>query len=214
MSATQRSAFDPFRGAVEGLAECLRFLTENHAVLNHVPDWIRQPEHGGLDIVRLAEALKTARSELDAFDDHLRRSRPDPNPDSDDAREVDILACCALRFDAYRYTKVSGFDAVAAGEAALEGAALPPDSLQRLAVFFMLQRFLCKWGGEQLPRNGPHWRLFREIFLVVADCRVPVEFRPQDDGCRLRWRYRYRPRIDETVAFIRHIHESTHYRDT
>ncbi len=89
----------------------------------------------------------------------------------------------------------------------------PANPLERFAVFFLLQRYLFKWGGERQPADGRHWRLFRELFLSVADQRVPVEFRPSDDHHRLRWRHHYRLRLRETIGFVRDIHERTGYRD-
>ena len=207
------NSLESFRAATAGLAECVRFLTENHDVLNHLPAWIRDPQAGGLDCARLGRLVQLARAELADFDAHLARVRPQQQPESDAEREDDILICCALRFDGYRYLEISGFAAEPVLEQSIATGTFPDNELQRLTLFFLLQRLLFKWGGEREPRDGRHWRLFRELFLAVARCRVPVEFRPQDDTQRLRWRHQFRPRLDETVAFIARIHRATGYRD-
>ncbi len=207
------SSLDGYRAAVDILGRCHEFFTKNHAVLNHLPEWIRQPEKGGMDVEAMERVLARARDDIREFEEHLRRSHP-PDLSADDAdRERDILTCCALRFDGYKYIEVSGFDANDAVEVALRGGPLPANPLERFAVFFLLQRYLFKWGGERQPADGRHWRLFRELFLSVADQRVPVEFRPSDDHHRLRWRHHYRLRLRETIGFVRDIHERTGYRD-
>ncbi|MEW6156092.1 MAG: hypothetical protein AB1813_01590 [Verrucomicrobiota bacterium] len=209
----QRDSMECFRATADVLAECLRFLTEDHTALNRPPDWIRDPRQGGLDVTRLRNVLAAAQSELKAFDDHCRGCRPPRLAENTEQRENDIFTCCGLRFDGYRYIEMSGFDAEGNLEQAFKTQSSPKDELQRLTLFFVLQRILFKWGGEREPRDGRYWRLFRELFLQVAPLHVPVEFRPQDDSWRLRRRYVYRPRLDETIAFVQNTHSNTPYRD-
>lgn len=136
-----------------------------------------------------------------------------PGPADDAEREDDIHIACVLRFDGHRYLQTTGFDAEAALAAALPGGLLPPLELERFAMYFLLQRLLYKWGGEREPRDGRYWRLFRTLFLSLAASHVPLAWRPEDDSRRLPWRHTYRPRLMETVAFIRRIHRATQYRE-
>lgn len=207
------TSLDPLLAAVEALAECHRFLTEDHQVLDHAPDWLRDPSRGGLDCERIAGVVRSAQGELREFYSHILALESLCGPKEEEERENDILICCALRFDCYRYMEVASFNSEQAILTALEGGQLPTDELQKLAMFFWLQRFLFKWGGEREPRNGQYWRLFRELFLGVARSRVPAEFRPEQDDCRLRWRYHYRPQLEDVLAFMRRIHQETSYRD-
>ena len=120
--------------------------------------------------------------------------------------EEDVLMCCALSFDGYRYVEETGFDHLAAFAANKAGGAIPEDLGPRRCLFFMLQRFLYKWGGETLEGDSSEWRLFRELFLSVAREPVPAEFAMFDESWSRRWRSEYEPRLAEVMDFVRGIH--------
>jgi hypothetical protein len=81
-----------------------------------------------------------------------------------------------------------------------------------LALFFVLQRILYKWRGENLSRSDRHWKLFRELFLQVCDLEIPGEFIHQGEPSYRRiWQNIYLGRFSQTRAFISHIHKSSGY---
>jgi len=68
----------------------------------------------------------------------------------------DILIKTALRFDGYRYLKETGFDTNLAIEQLHEDHPTDWDDPQKLAVFFILQRSLCKWSlVRKKPMRAP-----------------------------------------------------------
>ena len=92
--------------------------------------------------------------------------------------ESDVLIAFALRFDGEKHHEEHAFsppvsDAPALS-AAIEGMSVP----ERMATFFLLQRFLFKWGGEYLPMHGAAWHTFRRRFLMTCHEKVPQEYRP------------------------------------
>jgi hypothetical protein len=133
--------------------------------------------------------------------------------------EDDVLIACALRFDGYRYGEQTGFchgpdgwELEEAGRRLLTDGpgALAPE--EQLTLFFLLQRFLYKWGGEYEPRHGWYWRLFRSLYLLVYDYPVAAEYRHGEYTDR--WDAEYRPRLGECVALVRRMHEQTQYDDS
>ena len=48
---------------------------------------------------------------------------------------------------------------------------------QKLAVFFILQRSLCKWSLVYEPSNGQYWRLFRKMFFDIVEIDFPEEYK-------------------------------------
>jgi hypothetical protein len=84
------------------------------------------------------------------------REQTPMNPDLEDPGDGDILTACALRFDGYAYHTQSGFDHLAAFDALEQGGVLARFELtQHLDFFFLLKRYLCKWGGDMLSRRSP-----------------------------------------------------------
>ena len=126
--------------------------------------------------------------------------------------EHDILTACALRFDGYKYAEENGavlsYYCQRLDEIGIDGLT----DLERMAAFFAHQRYLCKWGGEALAKEGPTWKSFRELFLRVVECEVPKPYRFADNYYS-RWREGYLPRIQECIAKVRDTHEATIYMD-
>lgn len=80
-----------------------------------------------------------------------------------------------------------------------------------MALFFFLQRFLMKWGGEYEPPNGRYWRAFRNLFLITNQYEIPERYR--NGEYYLTWEREYLPKREEQVAYIASIHKSTSYDD-
>lgn len=75
----------------------------------------------------------------------------------------------ALRFDGYRYLeKHPEFDPREAYEMWLDtGDWDHLTTNEQLASFFHLQRFLGKWGGEQLSEGSGYRLAFQELYEMV-----------------------------------------------
>ena len=125
--------------------------------------------------------------------------------------EDETLVACALRFDGYRYLDDHPFDHSQALDDFYRTGEWRLSQLEQLAVFFMLQRFLYKWGGEMLARTSAVWRAFRSLFLLVYKYEIPERFRHHDyfDA----WVQDYVPTLVERAALIRRIHEDSNYSD-
>lgn len=78
-----------------------------------------------------------------------------------------MLMYCALRFDGYRYQQETDFDYQTALSIYMStGDWSPLNELEQLTVFFMLQRYLYKWGGDYLADYSPEWCGFRDLFFL------------------------------------------------
>lgn len=130
---------------------------------------------------------------------------------ADDQPQREALTAYALRFDGYRYSEDHGFDHRTASETFFADGALPDDTSELMCMLFMLQRFLCKWGGEYEPQHGKYWRLYRTLFLQVADEKVPRKYRQPE--CYARWVEEYKPNHTQHVAAVRRVHENIVYDD-
>lgn len=126
------------------------------------------------------------------------------------AEEEEMITACALRFDGYRYLEQTSFDATAALGAAWVSDKYPANTLELMAMFFVLQRMVFKYG-QGVRSDGPEWRLLRELFLRVAREPVPPEYE-LEGPCQTAWRREYVPRLQETVAFMSAIHRRMRYR--
>ena len=76
---------------------------------------------------------------------------------------------------------------------------------ERMATFFLLQRYLFKWGGEYLPMHGTAWQTFRQLFLMTCHDEVPQEYRPRGEYDA------WAGAIVKAEAVVRGVHESTVY---
>lgn len=66
---------------------------------------------------------------------------------------------------------------------------------EQMAVFFMLQRYLFKWGGEYEARNDCYWQLFRTLFLTVCNQPAPATY--QSSAYVEQWERDYLPNLAE-----------------
>lgn len=121
--------------------------------------------------------------------------------------EDDILIAWALRFDGHLYCESTQWPDAARLKATNEIVAslhVPIDPLKQLAVFFMLQRWLFKWGGETLGPRSTDWRAFRTLFLLTAGYEIPPRWR---FGTRYtEWEHDYRPHLADCIAIVAKSH--------
>lgn len=102
------------------------------------------------------------------------------------ARDLEkVLTACALRFDGYAYDewrrksdpKWKGlpwlYDRIR------QSGKLRGDDSENFATFFGLQRFLCKWGGEQLGWDSIERRIYARLFLHLYQKECPETFRDE-----------------------------------
>jgi len=125
--------------------------------------------------------------------------------------EKEVLSCAALRFDGYKYEQETGFDWDKACEVFFQTGELPKSKMEQMALFYMLQRFLFKWGGEMLSHEDPHWKLFRTLFLSVCTAYAPPYYRVTFTDAYDRWPRDFFPRLKEYKAIVDLIHRNTHY---
>lgn len=63
-------------------------------------------------------------------------------------------------------------------DAVLKAGELSDDENINRATCYSLQRFLCKWGGEQRPEDSQEWRVFRMLCEHLKDKPELREYRP------------------------------------
>ena len=122
-----------------------------------------------------------------------------------------IMTACALRFDGYKYIEETGFDAKAGIDAYMETERWDRPAEEKLAIFFVLQRSLCKWSLVYEPRHGRYWRLFREMFFDVVELDIPQDYHNAE--WLSRWDERYSSQRNKAIACVRRKHQRTKYDD-
>lgn len=125
--------------------------------------------------------------------------------------ERQILNTCALRFDGWRYKGDHQFDQRQAITHFFNTGTWQLSEHEQLAVFFLLQRGLCKWDLVYEPEHGRFWRAFRSLFLLVYDYEIPPEYALSEYV--EQWQRDFVPHLDECVALVRQIHETIAYDD-
>jgi hypothetical protein len=126
---------------------------------------------------------------------------------SEPPSEDDILTAWALRFDAWKYCEETSWaeeDRLRTTDLFIETLVPPAEPLKQLAVFFMLQRLLYKWGGETLSRHSNEWKAFRTLFLMTASYEVDLRWRAEQ--WYEPWEKQYRGRTDFYVGIVARAH--------
>lgn len=129
-------------------------------------------------------------------------------------QENEILMRWALRFDGYLYREETKFDTSEFADRFFTTWTLTwAKPMDCLAAFFLWQRFLGKWGGETLPLNNRHWRLYRELFLCTAHLEVPPSYRrePWTAECYQIWEEECARKREEHLEIVRKVHARTRY---
>lgn len=120
--------------------------------------------------------------------------------------EQDILICCALRFDGYRYREETpSFSPDEVVTNFLNTGEWQASDLELLASFFFLQRSLCKWALVYEPLDGKYWQAFRLLFLRVNHLEIPENYQHQE-YCQ-QWDREFLPQKDECVKRVRSVYE-------
>lgn len=91
--------------------------------------------------------------------------------------EIDeIQLTCALRYDGYLYQDKTGIEFPELNKPIIETRRMHEDPLKNFAAFFALQRFLGKWGGEQLTEESPEHIAYDLLYLHLYKIETPVEY--------------------------------------
>ena len=99
-----------------------------------------------------------------------------------DEATIDAVMTIALRFDGYQYLDAQGSsDFSPLVEPMVESLAFSESDEENRAVFFALQRFLHKWGGERLSFTSREWSCYLLLFLHLKDKPVPRRFAWPED---------------------------------
>ena len=135
------------------------------------------------------------------------------------------MTTCALRFDGYRYREdvggdreePSGDDGVSRSLAVTKRLEEHADyelhcPFDLLTSFFLLQRWLHKWGGEQSAENAASRRVYLELFIVTHDIYVPRKWSMRAvDPSYYAWRWAYAPVARPYVQLARQRLESVDF---
>ncbi len=102
-------------------------------------------------------------------------SQPDDLTESD---VNEVLVALALRFDGYKYVETRGGDKSLScwSEQYVRTLKMSSHPNKNHAIFFILQRFLYKWGGETLSNESRHQLAFRLLFLHLYRDPVPPKY--------------------------------------
>lgn len=109
-------------------------------------------------------------------------------PDMGAFRVSEIIDCCALRFDGNGYMDVAHqenwlppeVDFQALDKEIIQSRTFYADEDKNAAVFFALQRYLGKWGGEQLPESSDEQIAFKLLYLHLYKQETPDRFKHLD----------------------------------
>jgi hypothetical protein len=135
--------------------------------------------------------------------------------------ETELITACALRFDGYAYADEVGFDYTGNTNDSEQQVAhvvksfvanpdwdRPRNDLHM--ILFMLQRGLIKEGW--LKWNSQEAKVIRLLFLELCHDDIPPQFRLEE--WYQRWHERYKPVLDQCIAFILDRHNTTNYPDS
>jgi formylglycine-generating enzyme required for sulfatase activity len=140
------------------------------------------------------------------------KSDPSDSSEHESFDEMDILICCALRFDGYKYKEEHELFPSNITEHYLRTGQWQATKLELLTEFYCLQRALCKWDLAWEPYNSAYWRGFRELFFLLCTSDIPEEYRSEQfPECYDKWQKVFQPRLSECVAEVRRVHNSIDY---
>lgn len=111
------------------------------------------------------------------------------------------ILTCALRFDGDRYLESAGESSERNVEAFVSTLTFPPELLQNLAIFYSLQRYLGKWGGEYDLSTSRAARAYLRLFFHLYSVAVPARFQNLE-YCR-EWACTFAPHLKSHLARLR-----------
>lgn len=108
--------------------------------------------------------------------------------DLDPMELEDAITTCALRFMGYEYwdERHHAFEGAHSGDFSalttdlIKTGTLHDNDNDNLGAFFILQRYLCKWGGEQLKEDSPERIVYYRLFLHCYKLEIPDAFQHSD----------------------------------
>lgn len=113
------------------------------------------------------------------------------------------ISVCALRFLGNdfvdRKCPESGFPALI--EPVVSNLLFHDDDLDNLAVFFGLQRYLGKWGGEGCTPWSREHTAYRLLFLHCYRMEIPSSWALEEYN--RRWKSDFEPRREQIAAAVR-----------
>ena len=115
----------------------------------------------------------------------------------------DAMSFCALRFDGWKYVERRGDPRILSKLSMkfVETLQASSDSAENHAAFFALQRYLHKWGGEQLAEDARERKAYKFLFLHLYLAEVDPDLR--DMRFWERWRDTYAEQAETFAAEIR-----------
>jgi hypothetical protein len=115
---------------------------------------------------------------------------------------MEVESCCALRFAGYEYESESPDDrSLELNRPVIDQLLFHEKVEDNMLVFFRLQRFLCKWGGERLTEYSDERIAFDHLFLRLYREPVPEEYR-HPEYCE-EWQEKHFDQAEAVAAQIR-----------
>jgi hypothetical protein len=114
---------------------------------------------------------------------------------------TNIELTCALRFDGYLYIEETDQQFPQLNEPIVDSQRMHEDPLKNFAVFFALQRFLHKWGGERLTKYSSEHHAYDLLYLHLYKIETPPEYAHPRDA--RRWDAIEADKREDAAQYIR-----------
>lgn len=127
-------------------------------------------------------------------------------------QERNCLMYCALRFDGYGYQEKMKFDFIDGLDALIKHDVMPTAPEAQMALFFALQRYFGKWGGEYDGYWSDSYQAYRKLFLLCYAYEIAPEFQTREmREYYEQWEQSYKPQREAWADLIRRIDAATVY---
>lgn len=196
------SLFTPLHQAIHGNAplEVIQTMLQMGASLHLVTAEGERP----LDIAQKKGYLHLAQF-LEVYESYQAQQEELDFPQAVDNGQM----ICALRFKGYDYEIATGIATIGYSGSGIRKLIKPVVQKRILhhsdndnfAAFFGLQRFLYKWGGEDLTKYADEHIAYDFLFLHLYSLEPPTIF--QDPDYCLAWQRQYQPQAEKLAAFVR-----------
>lgn len=115
---------------------------------------------------------------------------------------VETELICALRFDGYAYEETSGLNIGNLPAPMVETGQFYEDSLKNFATFFILQRYLHKWGGDSLTKYTAEHIAYDLLYLHLYQLEAPADYAHKTYS--EKWEAIEQEKKEAVAAHIRH----------